>query len=626
MGLTPGAAENYKGSRALLSTRNRADFRGGAKITMLAAATKPEPFSTATRPAWRDVELLLVVLLMLGVYFIRLTDLTIRGEESRWARVAQEMIETGDYVVPRQQGQPFPDRPPLNSWLMVAVAQVTGGVNLDAVRLPSALATLVTVVLIYLYGRNFLSPLGALTASVAYGTMGQVLQLGRVGESDALLTLTLTAAFFAWHCAYLRRRDPRLAWMAGYALAALAALAKGPQGPVYFFCATSVTLFLARDWRFLFSRWHALGLATFVAIVGSWYVPFLMRLGGPAALEVWMEGGNLASRFQSNGIGRVLKHWVEFPLELFGAMLPWSFLLPPLATPWFRQRIGAARPYLVFLLTACAVALPTCWLPFESRPRYFMALYPCVALLVGLVVERSAAAVQQGWWARSWDNFLVAGLPMVLLAPLSLGLFRFAGGATLREIGHAVTPMFGMLYGAAAVAAVTAMLWSRLERERWHVEVGVLALAGFLGLSYATIVLNVQQRTSNDPSQQIAELRELVTAEGRFVSFGPVHHLFAYYFGETIDYRPLDKQMTPVDCDAEYFCFAEDPGFPTAQVPFPWERVAEISCERARSAQPRAKVIVGRRIVLSAAAPADESPATATPASFDAPADPSQAR
>ena len=165
-----------------------------------------------------------------------------------------------------------------------------------------------------------------------------------------------------------------------------------------------------------------------------------------------------------------------------------------------------------------------------------------------------------------------------------------------------------MLYGVAAVATVAAMLWSRLERDRWHVEVGVLALAGFLGLSYTTIVLNVQQRTSNDPSQQIADLRALVTAEGRFVSFGPVHHLFAYYFGETIEYQPLNKQMAPGDCDAEYFCFAEDPGFPTAQVPFPWERVAEISCERARSAQPRAKVIVGRRIVLSAAAPADKRP------------------
>jgi hypothetical protein len=291
-----------------------------------------------------------------------------------------------------------------------------------------------------------------------------------------------------------------------------------------------------------------------------------------------------------------------------------------LATRWFRERIGTARPYLVFLLTACAVALPTCWLPFESRPRYFMALYPCVALLVGLVVERSAAAVQQGWWARSWDNFLVAGLPMVLLAPLALGAFRFASGANLREIGHAVTPAFGMLYGVVAVAAVAVMLWSRLERDRWHLEVGLLALAGFLGLSYTSIVLNVQQRTSNDPSQQIAELRALVTSEGRFVSFGPVHHLFAYYFGETIEYRPLDKQMTPVDCDAEYFCFAEDPGFPTARVPFAWEQVAEISCERARSAQPRAKVIVGRRIVLSAAADrAEESPAAATPASFDEP-------
>ena len=53
---------------------------------MLAAAMSPEPASTAPRGARRDVELVLLVLLVLGVYFLRLTDLTIRGEESRWAQ------------------------------------------------------------------------------------------------------------------------------------------------------------------------------------------------------------------------------------------------------------------------------------------------------------------------------------------------------------------------------------------------------------------------------------------------------------------------------------------------------------------------------------------------------------
>src|ERR1700733_9700105 len=124
-------------------------LEGGPSSTALPAARR--------RGAWREREFWLLVLLVLGVYFTRLTDLTIRGEESRWARVAQEMIDSGDWVVPRQQGQPFPDRPPLNSWAIIAASKLTGGVNLTAVRLPAVLATLLTVLAIYVYSRNYLS-------------------------------------------------------------------------------------------------------------------------------------------------------------------------------------------------------------------------------------------------------------------------------------------------------------------------------------------------------------------------------------------------------------------------------------------------------------------------------------
>ena len=59
------------------------------------------------RPA-RELEVLVLALLVAVLYFSRLTDLTIRGEESRWARVAQEMISSGDWIVPRNRARRFP--------------------------------------------------------------------------------------------------------------------------------------------------------------------------------------------------------------------------------------------------------------------------------------------------------------------------------------------------------------------------------------------------------------------------------------------------------------------------------------------------------------------------------------
>jgi len=545
--------------------------------------------------ACREMELLLLALLCLGIYFSRLTDLTIRGEESRWARVAQEMLETGDWIVPRQQGEPFPDRPPLNSWAMIVASHLTGQLNLVAIRLPTVFATLLTTLLVYLYSRNFLSRVGAFAAGCAYCTMIQVLQLGRLAESDSLLTLCVAGALFCWHWGYAVRSNPVMAWVAGYALAAMAGLAKGPQGPVYFVGITTVYLGMRRDWRFLFSRWNLAGLTVFLLILGAWQLPFLLSLDAASAQAVWSEGGDFSTRFQFNSVSQALGHWASYPFEVFACMLPWAFLLPVFASPWFRRTIGEARPMVGFLLTACAVAFPTCWLPVESRARYFMSLYPCVAPLFGLVVQRSWEAQETGWWQRSWDRFLLASVGGIVGVGLMVGIGRVFGGERIDGFAEYVTVGFTLCYVIAAIVAAAAVLWSRTQKDVRHAQAGILAVAGFIGLSYTGIIMSLQIRTSNDPSHEVATLRQMIPNGEHLVSFGPVHHLFAYYYQQPIELEPLVDNEAAIDTTATYFCFAEDPGFPKAIIPFEWEPIAEISCERARSQRPLTKVIVGKR-------------------------------
>src|SRR5436189_5106868 len=122
---------------------------------------------------WREPELALLVLFILGAYFTRMSDLTIRGEESRRGLIAREMLTTGDWIVPRCQGEPLFSRPPLQNWLIAGLAIVRGDIDAVALRLPSDVAMLLTVLLIYGYSRMVLSKLGSLTAGLAFASMGQ---------------------------------------------------------------------------------------------------------------------------------------------------------------------------------------------------------------------------------------------------------------------------------------------------------------------------------------------------------------------------------------------------------------------------------------------------------------------
>jgi 4-amino-4-deoxy-L-arabinose transferase-like glycosyltransferase len=467
---------------------------------------------------------------------------------------------------------------------------------LAAIRLPAAIATLLTTLLIYVYGRNYLSRLGAFGAAASYATMAQILMLGRLAESDSLLTLCLCGALFGWHYAYARLANPALAWTLGYALAALAGLAKGPQGPVYFVAITTALLAARRDWRFLLNRWHAVGLLMFVLVIGVWQVPFYLAVDANSAAAIWSEGGDVGKRFVYHGVGRALSRWLSYPFEVWGSALPWSFLWPLLATRWFRQSIAGARPMVLFLAVACAVTYPTCWLPADSRPRHFMSMYPCLALFCGLAIQRSWESRQIGWWQRSWDNYLLTGVALILAAPLALAGLRLWGTTRWRELVQEISGFWLALYVVAALGATVVTLWSRKRHDLPHARAGVLAIAAFMGLSYTTVVMTLQMRTANDPSDAVARIREMLPPGERLISLGKVHHLFAYYYGEPIEMRKLPRKQQAPQIEDSYFCFAEDPGTEPLLIPFDWEPIAEVSCERARSERPLTKVVIGRRL------------------------------
>lgn len=175
------------------------------------------------------IHIALLIALVLAVYFLRLDHLTIRGEESRRATVGMEMIATGDWIVPRQQGDPYfsSARPPLQSWSMAGLGLLRGKVDAMAVRLPSGVSILLITLLVYGYSSTFLSSAGGFAAGAAYATMGQVMELGRLGETDAMFTLFVSGSLLLWHWGFSRKWKPPFTWGIAWLCVALATLTKG---------------------------------------------------------------------------------------------------------------------------------------------------------------------------------------------------------------------------------------------------------------------------------------------------------------------------------------------------------------------------------------------------------------
>ncbi len=542
------------------------------------------------RPWYAQPELWLLVLLAIAAHFVRLPDLTIRGEESRRARVAYEMLESGDWIVPRQQGLPYYSRPPLGSWLIALSALAWGDLDAWSVRFPAAIATLLTSLLIYGYARRFLTPLGAMAAGAVYLTMMQVLELGRMAETEATLTVLVAASLLLWHLGYSQGWPRALTWSVGYGFAALAGLAKGPQGPVYFVAVCVMFLLLKRDWRFLFNAGHALGILVFAVVIGLWQVPYFLATNWEAVPLIW--GQNAAIRYGNSGLLPLALHMLTYPLEVWCSMLPWSILPVAFFHRGFRQSLGDAKPYVVFLTVALLVTFPSCWIAIEARTRYFMPLFPCVAVLVGLVIDRSVAASRDASWTRHWYRFAgMFGLGAAVGATVvcAASVLGVGGRSALTQ------PLaFAVVYMIAGCAVAAGLLWLRREHRYWRHGASIIVMACFLVLTFSGVRINELVRKSVPNAAEVQQVAAAIPEDAQLVSLGQVHHLFAYYYEQTIPmvlWPPVTKPVPEFD----YFCVDKNANRPF-NLSFPWQEIATVNCDRRLADRPEMQVIVGRRL------------------------------
>jgi 4-amino-4-deoxy-L-arabinose transferase-like glycosyltransferase len=78
------------------------------------------------------------------------------ADEPRYALVAKQMVESGDWLFPHWGKELYPDKPPLFMWVIAACLWLTGSLRV-AFLLPSLLAGLLSVWLVYDLGARFWS-------------------------------------------------------------------------------------------------------------------------------------------------------------------------------------------------------------------------------------------------------------------------------------------------------------------------------------------------------------------------------------------------------------------------------------------------------------------------------------
>ena len=437
--------------------------------------------------------------------------------DSVQAQIARNMLASGDYVTARLDGVAYLEKSPLVYWLMAASFRFFG-VDDWAARLPLALGVLLLCWLTYRLARWAFDESAALYAGIALTTCVGLFLFTRILIPDALLTLTITGAIWAWLRLLDPDEQPRLAHAVQLgACLGIGLLLKGLIAVVFpvlaglAYMACTRQLFSGSSWRRLRVGMIA-GIA--ILIAAPWHA--LATLRNPPYFVFSMHSGPGEYRgffwfyFFNEHLLRFLnlrypRDYNTVPRALFWLLnlawlFPWSAFLGGVTKLSYRPSSRAGR---VRLMALCWIGTVMLFFTFSTTQEYYsMPIYPALAVLVGSALASEDSRVRADmrvlqvifaglcvalasvlflvWRIRPTGDISQALVQHPELYTLSLG---HLGDLTLNAFGYLKLPL-----GLAAVAFAISALGITIFNDNRH-RVAAIALSMIVFFQAARLAL-----------------------------------------------------------------------------------------------------------------------------------------
>jgi 4-amino-4-deoxy-L-arabinose transferase-like glycosyltransferase len=414
---------------------------------------------TPARIAWA----VLILATLCVCYFSHLGAIGFVGpDEPRYAWIARDMAETGDWVTPRLYGKPWFEKPPLFYW-GAAVCFKAFGVSETAARLPSAIsALLATLALAWLALRLY----GAETARWLLLLLPT--SVGMIGFSHAAATdmpfsgmLTIAMVCAAVVLGLTRNENspilPRTPWLAlilfGFFLG-LAVLAKGPAAIILSGGAVFFWALFTRRWRDAFRLLHPAAIAAFCLTALPWYILCARR--NPDFFRIFIIEHNF-KRFLTPEFQHIQPFWYYGPIFLL-ATLPWT------AVPLWSAVSRANQYYRTRELDRCALLFGMltifCLLFFSiSKSKLPGYILPAILGLGMIFSEPIASAWASKRKSLSFSLSICAFLLFAIGMLLDRNLLHLSRSDSIDQSGIALL----MFFLAVPSLVLACGLYSRLS-------------------------------------------------------------------------------------------------------------------------------------------------------------------
>jgi len=298
-------------------------------------------------------------------------------DETRYAEIPREMLVSGDWVVPHLDGLRYFEKPVMGYWFNAA-AMFLFGQNAFATRLPSALATGVSALLLFLLVRKFGGGFSAgISTAAVFLTSMEVFGVGCFNVLDSIFSMFLAGAMVSFFFAYSEKQaGKRIGFLSVFGVfCGLAFLTKGFLAFVIPVMTIVPFMIWERRWQELFRIcWLPLLVALLVAL--PWSAMIHEREPDFWHYFFWVQH---IKRLMSDHAQHPEPFYFFIPLLFLGGM-PWTVFIPAV----FSGLKETALKDSFFRFAFCWLIFPFLFFS-ASRGKLGTYILPCFQPLVILI-------------------------------------------------------------------------------------------------------------------------------------------------------------------------------------------------------------------------------------------------
>ena len=474
----------------------------------MTASTDIAPRENAKELAARIGWAALICATLYVCYFSHLGAIGFVGpDEPRYAWIARDMAETGDWVTPRLYGKPWFEKPPLYYW-GAAICFKLFGVSEAAARLPSAIsALLATLAMAWLAWRVYGAETARWLPLLLPTTVGMI-GFSHAAATDmpfsAMLTIAMVCAAVvvglvpdesggngARHAAPPHGEADVARWLAlilfGFFLG-LAVLAKGPAGIILCGGAVFVWALFTKLWRDALRLLHPAAIAVFCLTALPWYILCARR--NADFFRIFIIEHNF-KRYLTPEFQHIQPFWFYVPI-LCVALLPWtagSLVLAMDAARIWRE--GSWRNSRSLFLV-CWILVPILFFSISKSklPGYVLPSIPPLGLLAARAFSVRVRKILSG---DRWIGITTA------ITLMSLGILAF-----IMQIEVMSLAWVPSLLTASGIVMLMLSAQSRLASA---LLIGVVAVVATVAITFSGLTGQLlDQRLSARPPLRAAQM------------------------------------------------------------------------------------------------------------------------